>query len=56
MHSGHKFLNPALALKSLIRDWEEEEHKRCMEKASRKRERENEGQGSCPQSGSDWGV
>ena len=38
------------------RDWEEEEHKRCMEKASRKRERENEGQGSCPQSGSDWGV
>ena len=52
----HKFLNPALALKSLIRDWEEEEHKRCMEKASRKRERENEGQDSCPQSGSDWGV
>ena len=26
----HKILNPNQALKSIIRDWEEQEHKRCM--------------------------
>ena len=26
----HTFLNPNQALKNIIRDWEEQEHKRCM--------------------------
>ena len=30
---SHKRLNPNQALKSIIRDWEEQEHKKCMEKA-----------------------
>ena len=33
----HKHLNPNQALKSIIRDWEEQEHKKCMAIAPRRK-------------------